>query len=119
MEAKSLKGLIVLGIVLALCAVARADEPEARILPEGTVIQLPRGGETLTLTDRRFLVSRADVDHSNVTDVIARRLTADLLGCSEALEAKRRPEPGWQVGLRWTLIGVAVGGAFVAGGWLL
>jgi hypothetical protein len=114
--AKTLQaGLIALGLVLAAVAVAHADEPEPRILPAGTVIQLPRGGEQLTLTETRFLIPRPQIDRANATAELARRLEADLLACSSELAERRKPEPGWRVGLRWTLIGAAIGAAFTLG----
>lgn len=104
--------LIAAGIVLAFSTPAYADE---YVLPTGTVIQLPRDGERIVLEGSHFAVDRSSLDRANAEAEMSERLTRDLATCSARLETRSKPESAWRIAGRWTLFGIAVGGAFVAG----
>lgn len=109
---QSARFAVTLAFALAAYGTAYAEE---RVLPAGTVIQLPRDGERLTLKQPHFLVERGSVDRANAAVEMNKRLAADLVECSKALAACSAPEPGWRVAGRWVLIGIAIGAAFTAG----
>lgn len=116
MERKLWRVALILSIgllILACChAHAHADE---RVLPPGTTVQLPRGGERVVLDSTQFLVDRSSVDRANATAEMNRRLKRNLMQCSESLQERERPEASWKVAARWTGIGLAVGAAFALG----
>jgi hypothetical protein len=109
-----------LGLIL-LVAIMRTSyaDPETRILPAGTKIQLPRGGEEIIIGFELFLIPRSEIDRANATARVVQKLENELVKCSSELAERRRPEETWKTATKWTTIGLAVGAAFVAGGWLL
>jgi hypothetical protein len=99
-------------IFTTLAAPAYADE---WVLPAGTEIQFPGGGKRIVLTGSHFAVDRASIDRANTAAAMNERLTASLASCTATLEARSKPTPAWKIAGRWTLFGIAVGGAFVLG----
>jgi len=113
--------LILVGLLVACYSACQPIEALAdeRVLPSGTVIQLPRGGERIVLTDTHFVVERESLDRANATKALNARLTSALAECSVTLSQQRKPESGWWVAGKAALWGVSVGAAFVLGAWAL
>lgn len=103
-----LRSLPIIALALALLASPPAWADDVGPLPAGTVIIRPDGSRT-ELTAVRFLVTRAQVDAANVQARINADLQRRLTEAVRAVEAVRRPEPGWMAGVRWALVGAAFG----------
>ena len=109
--------LILVGLLVACYSACQPIEAlaEERVLPSGTVIQLPRDGERIVLTDTHFVVERESLDRANATAALNARLTSALAECSVTLQQQSKPESGWRVAGRAALWGISVGAAFVLG----
>ena len=110
------RALIVVGLTMALVAVARAEE---RPLPRGTavIVTLPTGERIAETLGEDYLLITADTARScavakRVRDV----LRAALTDCIQSAEiAKPQPPSRFWSAVRFTAIGVAIGGAFALG----
>jgi len=105
---------VTLGLVLAYfsqCGPAHADP---MLLPAGSTVQAP-GQQPVTLGAPHFVFTRPMIDRANAAAETSRRLTGQLRDCTRAVVKATKPEPGWQIGLRWFAIGAAVSGAFIGG----
>lgn len=109
--------LIAIGLLVAGLSTCRPAYGEPRRLPEGTIVIVP-GQSGSRLSGPRYLVTRSELERAIARDEVATRLETALVECSRSVVRATRPEPGWRIAGRWTAIGLAVGGAFVAGLWV-
>ena len=111
------RALIVLGLLACLAAVANADG--GRALPAGTTItvKLPTGPEIIqTLTEDHLLITADTARSCAVAKAMRDWCKGELLAVVRAAEvAKPEPPSRFWMAVRYTAIGVAIGGAFALG----
>jgi hypothetical protein len=103
-----LVALMVVGLLLALAAVARADEPAAVIVPAGATRVEPS-------TEVRFLVTRASLDRALVEYELSQQRRKAWGECEQRAARLTASEPRWLTAVKFTAIGLFIGGAFAAG----
>lgn len=124
------RALIVVGLLLALCAVAQADPAPARerVLPVGTVtthvFPPPRPdcractGTTVTeqvAGEDQLQVNVSTGRKGNEARRLAAKLEQDLKACSRNAAIVKAQPSRWWTAAKWTAVGVAVGGSFALG----
>lgn len=117
--------LIAVGLLCALVAVAQA-EPAADLEPAGTRVVRPDprpgctaedgcDGQTVTRTTVRLAVTRESAERAMAAHDVAETRLQEWLECEARAERLvSQPSPMWTA-VKWTALGVAIGGAFALG----
>ena len=101
--------------VFVLALPANSGFAEERVLPPLTVVKSPNG-ETLTLRETHFLITRVSLDKANATAQVNRELSASLKRCAEEKrKLSKQDDPKWVTALKWSAVGLGIGLAFTAG----
>lgn len=126
MSGRRLFLLVVLGLLLALCAVAQAEPERSDPEPAGTVVIHPPerqgctaedgcDGRTVTRRTDYLGVPRIAAENALTAGKLAERRLASWLECEARAERLRSGDPRWWTAFKWGITGAAIGTAFAAG----